>query len=287
MVPIIIYCLLLALNIWIFFIRPKKPLTERVSLLFEIIGVYTLLYGFLAQTEMLANFADIANDMTSPDIKRFISGNFRAMSFFFSAGAVGSDVFKANMSPTFLLEPILYPMMTIISAILSFFYIIIILPISYLAYVCASVPVNAILSAGQDVLLRYGEAEINVKEVVAANIITVKNLIVAIPALVLSLVLKIIQVNEGTLSNIKVKIKMWLAAHPRVTQVIQQMLKIGIILFSIIMAFMTSIHYSILSPIDMTKSGELAGVIIIGVLVILILFWVYGKARKFQAHIYE
>src|SRR5215471_18420091 len=78
-----IFCALLAVNIWVFLIRPVRPWSARFGTLLQILGLYTFAFGIITQTEIVPRA--IADDMTSPDLFVFLAGNLRALSTFMAA----------------------------------------------------------------------------------------------------------------------------------------------------------------------------------------------------------
>ena len=86
---------LLALNVWLFLIRPNKPLTERVSLVFQLVGVYTLGLGILAQTDIFIEIGGLGEEMTSANLFNFVAGNLRFLGIMFFAFEYGSYHFDS------------------------------------------------------------------------------------------------------------------------------------------------------------------------------------------------
>jgi hypothetical protein len=71
--------------------------------------------------------------------------------------------------------------------------IILIAPLAWLAYVFVSVPLDAVVTSGSDMefaMTASGESSsVRIKELVEDNLVTLRNLLVAVPSLVSSLIL--------------------------------------------------------------------------------------------------
>jgi hypothetical protein len=171
---------LLALNAWLFLIRPKKPWTERVSFVLQLVGIYTLGLGILAQTDLFRDVGGLGEEMTSPNLFEFAAGNLRFLGIIF---VISSMAFTTSASgPGFLVLVVYAPALFAYAA----FHLLIVMPLAYIPYVIASVPIDAVLHSTTDFTLSRDGSALHMKAFVAENAVSLKSFLVALPALVLA-----------------------------------------------------------------------------------------------------
>ncbi|MEA1985279.1 MAG: hypothetical protein U9N13_06465 [Euryarchaeota archaeon] len=182
---------LLLLDIWIFLIRGHGSLQAKLELLLEILALYTFMFGFLAQTGILDHFEDLIRDMTSPNLYEFLRANLVFLTILFSTLAVALDPKKARYGPSYPLELLLLLVVGSLVFVYAVFHILVIVPIVYLPYVMVSIPLRNIQASEGDIVIQYGKGTVNIKDVVSSNEVSVRNLLIAVPAMVLALVVRV------------------------------------------------------------------------------------------------
>ncbi len=202
------YLALLCLIIWLFLIRPRKPFADKISLLLVFVGVYTFAFGILAQTQILEQLATLAADMTSPNLWRFVRGNLSFLSMLSGAVYVAAEPIKTPYSAAYFLEIIILIFFVLLSLIYALVHIFIIAPLSYIFYLIVSVPVNAITTSTSDISFSIGAKNISIKNIVSANAVSTKNLLIAFQTIGLTLSIKVIALfrenkkkNTGSAAN--------------------------------------------------------------------------------------
>jgi hypothetical protein len=172
---------LLGLNAWLFLIRPKKPWTERISFVFQLVGIYTLALGVLAQTDIFKGIGGIGSEMTSPNLLEFAAGNLAFLGIILVIFS-----YALSSKPGFLESVMLLLFYTPTLLAYAVFHLMIIMPLAYIPYVIASVPIDAILQSTTDFTLSRGGSSFQMKAFVAENAVSLKSFLVAVPALVLA-----------------------------------------------------------------------------------------------------
>ena len=181
---------LLILGIWIFLIHGHGPLQAKVELLLEILAFYTFTFGFLTQTGILDHFEDLIRDMTSPNLYEFLRANLVFLTILFSTLAVALDPKKTRYGPSYPLELLLLLVVGSLVIVYTIFHIVVIVPMVYLPYAMVFVPLRNIQASAGDIVIQYGRRDVNIKDVVSSNEVSVRNLLIAVPAMVLALVVR-------------------------------------------------------------------------------------------------
>jgi hypothetical protein len=171
----------LALDVWLFLIRPKKPWTERVSFVLQLVGIYTLGLGILAQTDLFKGIGGIGEEMTSGNLFQFVAGNLAFIGIIiliWRLALLQSAIVLFYVPPLF---------------VYAVFHLLIVMPLAYIPYVMASIPVDAVVHSTEDFTLsRVGGGALHAKVFVAENAVSLKSFLVALPALVLTVLSKML-----------------------------------------------------------------------------------------------
>jgi hypothetical protein len=197
------WLLLAAFDVWLLLIRPAAPWDTKISFVLGVLGVYTFAFGILAQTGLLRVFPDQGESLTSPNPMRFLAGSFEAVGLLQLVVSVGmrpertpesldrrgGSLLQLVQLPVLLVEFVLVVAFTVL-------YLVVIAPLAWIAYAIVSVPLDAITGSGRDVAVglvdpRTGAKTepVYLKQVVVENLVTLRNLLVAVPALLSSLIL--------------------------------------------------------------------------------------------------
>lgn len=194
-ITILLFSLLLAFNIWLFLIWPRRAFSEKAATVLQIVAVYTFGIGVLAQIGVLPALDSLAPDLTSPDLLRFLRGNTQVAAIGFQGLAVALEPSKTAFGATVALESLFLLLLTPVALLGFVVYVIFVMPWAYLAYVFISIPVDAVLTSGVDHCLKISSpnAEDNIycfKEAVQANTVGFKNFLIALPAMAIAFGLK-------------------------------------------------------------------------------------------------
>lgn len=203
------YVGLLALNISILVVVVPGPWLGKVALLLAVLGVYTFALGFLTQTEILKQFGALTEDMTSPNLYEFIGSNFHFMSILSSS--LAQAMYPEKTTPVgwrslFWLifdVPVLF-LTALIFLAYSVFHLVVITPIAYIAYVIVSVPIRNIQTSRRDTEVTFsspslGKQTVSIQEIFSSNVVSVRSFLVAVPAMVFSMILLTASVLGWTL----------------------------------------------------------------------------------------
>jgi hypothetical protein len=194
----LLYVLLLALNIWLFLVWPRKDLSERVTTVLNIVGVYTFSLGVLGQLGVLPAFESMGRDLTSPDLFRFLRANFQLASIGFGGLSLALDPFKTAFTASKMVDIVNLLFLAPLALVGFVAYLIFVLPWTYLAYVFVSIPVEAVLTSGRDFCITMsgptqGESTYCIKHAVQANTFAFRNFLVGVPAVALAFGLNVLR----------------------------------------------------------------------------------------------
>lgn len=177
----------LAFVLWVLAIRPRLPLKDKISGLLHLLAVYTFILGLLSASGFFAAFGSLQRELTSPDPVQFLSANLAMFAIIFGAMSVA---LKGAQSVFVWTSPILFGLALLIF-VYAVIHFLVIVPLAYFAYLITSVPVDAILNAPTDVEITIGAESVRIKALVLKNEGAIRNFAVGIPALMVSLLLKI------------------------------------------------------------------------------------------------
>jgi len=179
--------------------------------------------------------------------------------------------------------------MSTVSVLFTLFYLIVVLPLSYIAYVIVSVPVNAMLSSAHDFTFSMNGSEISIKNVVAQNIVTIKNLMIAVPTIFLSLTLKISQLYRKSLyGNSQAQyMKDWFSSHTPTANILLLVVQALLILIMIVHTIIAISSFSVMPAGVSGQTGEIIGVVLVNILILSIFMLLYLKVRSFRKSVKE
>ena len=181
----------------------ERGLGTKIGFLLGLVGIYTFAFGLLSATEVFKQVPGMGEDLTSPNPTRFLAGIAEAMALLSMAFAVAVDPIRTHESLNrrggmLLLLLTQVPLMTVGFLVVTAFiiiYVVVIAPLAWLGYMVASAPLDSILGASRDMNFTTisgetgEETSLSVQEFVDDNLVTLRNLLVAIPSLVSSLIL--------------------------------------------------------------------------------------------------
>ena len=188
---------------------------EKSQLVFVLLGLYTLTFGFLRETEFL-KLGDLRNNLTSHHPFEFISGIMMVLGFMYLSVSImarsrpGARWTAASLervrNPELFNIPLLSPVVRLLLALgigltalsLSFLslamvvaiaglaivftvtFLVVAAPVVYLAYAVVSIPALLITRApkGYDYKVRYGDQTVSIRETWKLNDMIFKTLFI-------------------------------------------------------------------------------------------------------------
>ncbi len=172
---------------------------NRIGFVLQVIGFYAIGIGFIQKSDLLKNFVGI-DDMTSPDPARFLRGNILFLAVLSSLVSVGfSENRSRKSSMAFgcfgqLLLLCSFPFLLIYFLV----HLILICPFAYVGYLFTSALLESISGSSDDIEWTSASAEqsqkMRIKEIIASNPSASKSFLIGIPAVLLALITKGIQI---------------------------------------------------------------------------------------------
>jgi hypothetical protein len=178
-----VYLGVLALDVWLLIVLPDAPWEATAAFLFQVVGLFALATGFVSTTELSKNFSTLLDEMTSPNLRDFLYGNLKLGTVLLR---LMSDLFLGLLSakgwygalPFSFFWLLALPLMFVVVAA---FYVIVI-PIAYLAYLAASVPLLTIRDAQDPFVVTAGDETVNARELVDHNMGPLRSFVVGLTA---------------------------------------------------------------------------------------------------------
>lgn len=162
---------------------------DRLTAVLAVVGIYGLAIGFFSGNAALVVFQDTLKDLTSPDVFRYLIGNFFFLSVLLSLAGLGGSKYKVKGYPVALgcLGSFLYIAWLPIFFAYAVFHIFIVMVLSYLPVVLASAIVTPIIYSSSDVEISIGQKKILVSSIVKKDPVAIKGFLIGIPAIFISL----------------------------------------------------------------------------------------------------
>ena len=195
------WSVLAAFDVWLLLIRPSADWHTKIAFVLGLIGVYTFAFGVLSATDLLKRLP-IGPDLTSPNPLKFIAGNATALGILQMALALAVTPERTRESLDRrggLLIGLVQGPLVIVGCLLAvaftLVYVVLIAPLAWVAYVIVSVALDSAVNSGKEFALAMtdpstGEqSTVKIKELITEHQVTLRNLLVAVPSLVSSLIL--------------------------------------------------------------------------------------------------
>lgn len=170
---------------------------NRIGFILQIIGFYGIGMGFIQKSDLLKNFISINEDMTSPNLFRFIRGNAYFLALLLNIFVVALGVKRSTKSSQSLgcLGEIFFLCLSPFIFIYVLFHFVVIIPFAYIGYLIASALVESITGSGEDVIWKITlnenqEKKMSIREIIASNPAATKSFLIGIPAAVLAIIVK-------------------------------------------------------------------------------------------------
>lgn len=189
---VLVYLLLLALNVWLLWFLPEVPTREKVSFVLTLVGFYSLALNFSNGSGLTAAFPSWLADMTSPNLREFAASSFKVLSVAFLMASLFVRGFPPPVLSRLSFVGVLLALPLALVAVVALFvvaaaYLVVIVPLAYIAYLLASIFLDAIENAPGDFLLSSEEGQLTMKGAVREHRAQLKTLVVGVPSTVLGI----------------------------------------------------------------------------------------------------
>jgi hypothetical protein len=188
-------------DLWFILLRPDVPWRSRISFLLGLIGVYTFAFGVLNGSGVLDWSPRLGHDLTSPNPTRLLAGlmsvcgvAFNAFSLALEPKRTSESWERRGASALYLLQTPIVLAVVILLVPFALVYILVVAPLAWIAYAIVSAPLDSLLASGRDIEIVLSEegkpdSTMRIKTLVDTHLVAIRNSLVAVPALVSSLVL--------------------------------------------------------------------------------------------------
>jgi hypothetical protein len=195
------YAAALAFDIWLVFVHPSGDWRDRTGTVLAIVGILGFGITFLNTTELAKQLPPFfLPDLTSPRLKRFIAGNLRllatstdfALAVFWGRdpwGHVSAGRMVALFPVRFLIA-VLQLSVALSWFVLTFAYLILVVPFAYIAYAVVSLPLTAIISTDETKWTRVNPWGLRPTAIVASHMFELRTFIVGTLGTFLAAVLR-------------------------------------------------------------------------------------------------
>ena len=189
--------LVLAGDVWLLR-RTGGSSLDQIAFALRILGLYTIVLGFLKTSRALAGFGGVLDEMTSPNLISFAAGNFLALGILFEGIGIG---LKGTRAPgpaarlAALGRLLLVPAALLLLAFTAF-HLLVIMPLAYVGYLLAGAIVQAIASAPTDARLSVAGPSpqaISLRAALTEDPAAARSYLVGVPSLVLSFALELVK----------------------------------------------------------------------------------------------
>jgi hypothetical protein len=194
---------LAAFDVWLLLVRPNAAWDAKIAFLLGLVGVYTFAFGVLSASGVLGWMPRLGRDLTSPNPIAMISGIFVVLALLSSALSVAAAPGRTRESAErrggillFLVQTPIVIAGALVFVAFAVVYVILIAPLAWIAYGIASAPLDSILGSASDLEIGWSDsgtsdaATLTIKKLVDEHLVTLRNSLVAVPALVTSLLLR-------------------------------------------------------------------------------------------------
>jgi hypothetical protein len=190
------WALLAAFDLWLILVVPDAAWDKKVSFVLALIGIYTFAFGVIEGSGILAWWPRLGRDLTGPHPVLLLGAIVTLLGMLFSAAALAIDSKKTSESfdrrgglyLSFLQMPVIFLVMIILIPF-ALVYILFVVPLAWIAYAIVSAPLDSLLTSARDQEWTVEDRSITIKQLVDEHLVTLRNALVAVPALVSSVVL--------------------------------------------------------------------------------------------------
>ena len=189
---VLAFLVLLALNVWLLWFVPDATATEKASFALTLVGFYSLALNFSNNSGLAEAFPGWLSELTSPNLREFVAASFRVMSVVFLMASLFVRGFPPPMLSRLGLLGALLALPLALAVVVAIFvagaaYLVVIVPLAYLAYLLASILLDSIENAPEDVALSSEEGSVTMREAVSQHRVQLRTLVVGVPSTVLGI----------------------------------------------------------------------------------------------------
>jgi hypothetical protein len=186
---VLVFFVLLALNVWLLWLVPDAPETEKASFVLTLVGFYSLALNFSNNSGLAQAFPSWLPGLTSPNLREFSAHSFYVSSAAFSIASLFVRGFPPPMLSRLgffgvLLALPLALVVVVVAFVAAAAYLVVIVPLAYLAYLLASILLASVENAPTDAALSSEEGSLTIKGAVREHRVQLKTLVVGIPSTV-------------------------------------------------------------------------------------------------------
>jgi hypothetical protein len=190
------WTLLAAFDLWLILVVPDAAWDKKVSFLLGIVGIYTFAFGVVSGSGILDWNPPLGRYLTGPHPILLLGGIATVLGVLSSAAALAIDPKKTGDSfdrRGGLILPVLQtPVIFLVMLVFIPFaaaYVFLVAPLAWIAYTIVSAPLDSIVTSASDTMITLEDKTISIKGLVDEHLVTLRNALVAVPALVTSLIL--------------------------------------------------------------------------------------------------
>jgi hypothetical protein len=190
------FALLLGVDAWALLARAHGAWEARAALVFQLLAVYGIGLGLLSKSGMLS-VHDFDDEMTSPNLYRFLAGNLTFIGVF--AVILGTALRARDATAgaaTQLLRRVLLLAAWPVLALYAAFHMLVLVPVVYLPYALVSALVEAIRPGAEGTQLEAREGDQvrtgTLGTLVNTNLPATKSFLIGFPAVALGLSTRLI-----------------------------------------------------------------------------------------------
>jgi hypothetical protein len=189
---VLAYFVLLALNVWLLWFLPAAPATEKASFVLTLVGFYSLALNFSSNSGLTQAFPDWLEGMTSSNLRDFAAGAFRMTAVAFLLGSLFVRGFPPPLLSRLSFVGVLVALPLALAAlvalvVVSAAYLVVIVPVAYIAYLFAAIVLDAVENAPEDFVVSSGDESITMQGTVREHRAQLRTLVVGVPATVLGI----------------------------------------------------------------------------------------------------
>jgi hypothetical protein len=188
---ILVYAALLTLDLWIYFALPTGPWLTRFGFVFQVIGVFGLATGFLAATEISKRLSSLLEDLTAPNLRQFVAGNFALTAIVMIVMSVlFRGVFLSKRWYTALPLALVYLVSLPFVFLLVLAYFVLVVPVVYIANAVVSTPLTTISNSRDEITITRGEERIDIRAVIVEHRTALRGFLIGVASTLFAVLAK-------------------------------------------------------------------------------------------------
>jgi hypothetical protein len=197
---IVFFAGVIALDVWLLSTHVRGSVIDRISFALGIVGLYSIVLGFVQRSKELKGFGGFVEGMTSANLLEFVATNLQVLGLLLLtiAPAAGSGSKRTAEHNRLLgaLGGVLFLIVPFVVVAYVVFHVLVIMPLAYVAYLLAEAAVDRLASAPTDTLAfataASGIQSIRLSDVILSDRVASKSYLVGLPATFLALALNLV-----------------------------------------------------------------------------------------------